>query len=104
MFMGEDKLQGQQLSVIIENFDRIVAEQTEKHPRPLEERALVFWEYFEVLMQCCRLLAAQGEQLHTVIPAFVMTQNAVIQLVEDGQAELPLPAVIDDGEEEAEGE
>merc|ERR1712100_215781 len=98
--MGDDKLQAAQLAAIIENFDRIVAEQTEKHPKALEERAMVFWEYFEVLMQCCRLLAAQGEQLHTVIPAFVMTQTAVIQLVEDGQAELPPTPMMDEGEGE----
>jgi hypothetical protein len=104
MLQGEDKLNGQQLMLIIENFDRIMAEQTERHPKPLEERAMVFWEYFEVLMQCCRLLAAQGEQLHTVIPAFVATQNAVIQLVEDGQAELPPPPMMDEGEGEEGGE
>lgn len=104
MLSGDDKLNAQQLAVIIENFDRIMAEQTEKHPKALEERAMVFWEYFEVLMQCCRLLAAQGEQLHLVIPAFVMTQNAVIQLVEDGQAELPPPPMMDEGEELEGGE
>jgi len=104
MLSGDDKLNAQQLAVIIEDFDRIMAEQTEKHPKALEERAMVFWEYFEVLMQCCRLLAAQGEQLHLVIPAFVMTQNAVIQLVEDGQAELPPPPMMEEGEELEGGE
>lgn len=101
LLLGEDKLDASQIGAIIEEFDRMVSEQTEKHPKPPEERALVFWEYFEILMQCCRLLAAQGEQLHLIIPSFVATQNAVIQLIEDGLGELPPPPITEDEEEEA---
>lgn len=101
---GEDKLSLEQLEAILENFDSVVANITEKHPELPEQRALLFWEFFEVLMQCCReLVVTVGTPLHESIPAFVMTCLTVMNLIDQGEAQLPEPLADDAGAEDAEG-
>lgn len=63
----------------------------------MEQRVLLFWEFFEVLMQCCRELGVTiGTPLHESIPAFVNTCLAVMNLVDQGEAQLPEPMIGDD--------
>lgn len=110
MLLGDDKLGPEQLEALLENFDATVANITDKHPEPFEQRVLLFWEFFEVLMQCCRELGVTvGTPLHEGIPAFVMTALTVMNLVDQGEAQLPEPAyeegaMGDDDEEEEEEE
>jgi hypothetical protein len=98
MLLGEDKLTPEQLENLIENFDSTVEKITEKHPEPIEQRVLLFWEFFEVMMQCCRELGVTANtQLHEGIPAFVMTCLTVMNLVDQGETQLPEPMFGDDG-------
>jgi len=98
---GEDKLSLEQLEAILENFDAVVANITEKHPELPEQRALLFWEFFEVLMQCCReLVVTVGTPLHESIPAFVMTCLTVMNLIDQGEAQLPEALTDEAGAEE----
>lgn len=98
MLQGEDKLSLEQLESLLENFDNTVANITEKHPEPIEHRVLLFWEFFEVLMQCCReLVVTVGTPLHEGIPAFVMTALTVMNLVDQGETQLPEPDLGDEG-------
>jgi len=97
MLLGDDKLGPEQLEALLENFDATVANITDKHSEPFEQRVLLFWEFFEVLMQCCRELGVTvGTPLHEGIPAFVMTALTVMNLVDQGEAQLPEP-FFDDG-------
>merc|ERR1719352_953528 len=97
MLLGEDKLSPEMLEALLENFDNTVASITEKHPEPFEHRVLLFWEFFEVLMQCCReLVVTVGTPLHEGIPAFVTTALTVMNLVDQGELQLPEP-MTDDG-------
>jgi len=106
MLLGEDKLTPEQLEALLENFDATVANITDKHPEPMEQRVLLFWEFFEVMMQCCRELGVTvGTPLHEGIPAFVMTCLTVMNLVDQGETQLPEPTYGDQGDmfgEEAE--
>jgi len=96
--LGDDKLSPEQLEALLENFDTTVANITEKHPEPYEHRVLLFWEFFEVLMQCCReLVVTVGTPLHEGIPAFVATALAVMSLVDQGEAQLPEPILAEEG-------
>jgi len=98
ILLGDDKLSPEQLEALLESFDATVANITDKHPEPLEQRVLFFWEFFEVLMQCCRELGVTvGTPLHEGIPAFVSTALAVMNLVDQGETQLPDPIISDDG-------
>lgn len=98
ILLDDDKLSGEQLEAILENFDATVANITDKHPESIEQRVLLFWEFFEVMMQCCRELGVTiGTPLHESIPAFVNTALAVMNLVDQGEAQLPEPMISDDG-------
>jgi len=98
MLLGEDKLSPEQLEALLNSFDQTVANITEKHPEPPEQVVLLFWEFFEVLMQCCRELVVTADTpLHEGIPAFVNTALAVMNLVDQGEAQLPEPDFGDEG-------
>jgi len=98
ILLDEELLSPDQLEALLENFDATVANITDKHPEPYEQRVLLFWEFFEVLMQCCRELGVTiGTPLHEGIPAFVKTALAVMNLVDQGEAQLPEPLISDDG-------
>ncbi|CAE8603742.1 unnamed protein product [Polarella glacialis] len=92
IFGGEERLNEAQLSAILESFDHIIEKVTANRPEPSEQRALLFWEFFEVLMEFCReLLHSTGQPLDQGIPAFVQTALAFMGLVDLGEAALPLP-------------
>jgi len=96
IFGGDERLSVEQLAAIIEAFDGIVEKISESHPEPLEQRALLFWEFFEVLMEACRgLVDTQGLPLDQAVPAFVKTQMAFMGLVDLGKASLPAPPATD---------
>jgi hypothetical protein len=98
MLQGDDKLSVEQLEALLESFDATVTNITEKHPEPIEQRVLLFWEFFEVLMQCCReLVVTVGTQLHENIPMFVATATTMMQLVDNGEVSLPEPEQDDGG-------
>jgi hypothetical protein len=99
---GDDKLSLEQIEAILQSFDATVANITEKHPEPLDQRVLLFWEFFEVLMQCCRELKVSdcNTELHDGIPAFVATAIAVLQLVDSGEVALPEPLTEEGADEE----
>lgn len=104
MLTGDDKLSLEQLEALLENdrFDSIVEKITERHPEPADQRVLLFWELFEVMMQCCRDLGVTvGTPIHEGIPAFVNTALTVMNLVDQGEAQLPEAPT---GEEMAGGE
>merc|ERR1719263_1938241 len=94
----------EQIEALLESFDATVANITEKHPEPIELRVLLFWEFFEVLMQCCReLVVTVGTPLHENIPLFVSTAATMMDLYDRGEVTLPEPEedVGGMGEEEA---
>ena len=62
VFGGEERLSLQQLEVILDSFDAQVARITANHPEAPEQRGLLFWEFFEVLMESSRSL------VHTETP------------------------------------
>lgn len=96
IFGGDERLSVEQLAAIIEAFDGIVEKISESHPEPLEQRALLFWEFFEVLMEACRgLVDTQGLPLDQAVPAYVKTQMAFMGLVDLGKASLPAPPATD---------
>jgi len=111
IFGGEERLNLQQLEVILEALDSHVNKITGNHPEELEHRALLFWEFFEVLMESCRSLGAGTETpLEKAIPCYVQTMLAFMGLVDREEAFLPQPmqevevpedAVLGEVEEEA---
>jgi len=102
--LGDDKLSLDQVQTALDTFDGFVHEVTSKHPEPLEQRALLFWEFFEIYMQVCRHLASQGANpLHEVIPMFTGTLLVSIQLLEETGVELPRTEP-EGGEDFGEGE
>jgi len=94
------------LKVILRTFEASVGQVTASHPEPPAEKALLFWEFFEVLMQCCReVVPVVGTPLHEAIPALVRTVSAYMGLVDQGFAALPRAlGGGDEEEEEGEGE
>mmetsp|Transcript_15038 Transcript_15038/g.31381 ORF Transcript_15038/g.31381 Transcript_15038/m.31381 type:complete len:490 (-) Transcript_15038:131-1600(-) len=102
---GEDKLTIDQLAVVVANIDAAVDKVTVNHPERPEHRALLFWEFFEVLMQCCReVVDAVGIPLHEAVPLWVQTVLAFMGLVDHGEVALPEPPVPGEEEEEEEME
>mmetsp|Transcript_84593 Transcript_84593/g.163153 ORF Transcript_84593/g.163153 Transcript_84593/m.163153 type:complete len:147 (+) Transcript_84593:1-441(+) len=106
---GDRRLNIEQLGCVLQTLDASIASITEKHPEPIEQRALLFWEFFEVLMQSCReLVPALGMQLHDAIPLMVQTLLAFIGLMDEGMVELPpapgAESAIDGGADEGGGE
>jgi len=88
---GEDKLSIELLNCVLDTFDQSIAKVTENHPEPMRERALLFWEFFEVLMKSCQELAAATDvPLHEAIPAYVLTIQAVMGIIDQG-GEITLP-------------
>ncbi|CAK9114209.1 Uncharacterized protein SCF082_LOCUS52910 [Durusdinium trenchii] len=90
VFGGEERLNIQQLEVILETFDSHVSKITANHPEEAEQRALLFWEFFEVLMESCRSLTLGTDTpLEKAIPAYVQTMLAFMGLVDREEASLP---------------
>jgi hypothetical protein len=97
---AEGMLTPDQLNVIVKTFDASFEKVTMSHPEPPEEKALLFWEFFEVLMQCCREVApACNTSLHEAIPATVQTLLAFMSLADQGLVAVP-DALESMGEEE----
>lgn len=94
VLQGEDCLTKDQVNFVLSVFDQSVERVTANHPESVEQRGLLFWEFFEVMMHCCRELAAKpalGIELHEAIPAFVLTCLALMGLVDHGEVQLPEP-------------
>lgn len=90
IFGGDERLNEEQIIAILDALDSIVAKVTANHPEASDDRALLFWEFFEVIMESCRGLAVStGTPLNEGIPAFVQTILAFIGLVDVGEATLP---------------
>merc|ERR1712151_1480861 len=86
------RLNSQQIACVLEVLEAAVEKVTGNHPEVSEERALLFWEFFEVVMQCCRDMASGlGVPLHEGIPAFVQTILGFMGLVDLGEVSLPDP-------------
>merc|ERR1711972_985300 len=106
---GDERLTDEQLAVVLEVFDQAVAKVTEMHPEPPDQRALLFWEFFEVLMHIAREMVSNSSTntaLHEGLPALVQTGLAVMTLVDQGEATLPEPdldGMADEGEDMEEG-
>lgn len=97
---GEDKLTIKQLQVITLYLNGTIQKVTSNHPEQNDQRALLFWEFFEVVMQSCRELVEHCETpLHEGIPAFAQTMLAFIGLVDMGEAALPEPASGEDNDD-----
>jgi len=92
---GEERLNVEQLNVIITTLDASIEQVTRCHPEKIEERALLFWEFFEVLMQSARELVEAGPQtpLHEGIPMLVRTLLAYMGLADQGYVSLPAAPV-----------
>mmetsp|Transcript_95409 Transcript_95409/g.273634 ORF Transcript_95409/g.273634 Transcript_95409/m.273634 type:complete len:596 (-) Transcript_95409:122-1909(-) len=90
---GDDRLSIEQLKVVISALDASIEQVTRCHPEKVEERALLFWEFFEVLMQSGRELdaCAIGTPLHEGIPALVQSMLAYMGLADQGYVTLPAP-------------
>lgn len=84
---GEDKLDADQLKAVIQALPAIVMKVTDHHPESADERALLFWEFFEVMMHMARNLG----EVHAMLPLIVQTTVAVMQIVDQGDANLPEP-------------
>lgn len=103
---GEERLSAEQLGCCIECFDNVILKVTENHPELPEHRALLFWEFFEVLMHLAREMASSlSLPLHEGLPAIVQTTLAVMALIDQGEAVLPDPECegVEGGEEGGEG-
>merc|ERR1712014_271367 len=102
---GDERLNDEQLAVVLEVFDHAIMKVTEFHPEAPEQRALLFWEFFETLMHIARELASNSSTntpLHEGLPALVQTGLAVMKLVDQGEAVLPEPdleGLAEEGEE-----
>lgn len=104
---GDERLTAEQLNVIVECFDGAIMKVTEHHPEAPEQRALLFWEFFEVIMHFSREMVSNANTntpLHDGLPAIVQTTMAVMALIDQGEAVLPEPAVEGLEEEEEEEE
>merc|ERR1712187_778101 len=91
---GDERLNDEQLAVVLEVFDQSISKVTEFHPEAPEQRALLFWEFFEVLMHISREMSSNSSTntpLHEGLPALVQTSLAVMALVDQGEAVLPEP-------------
>jgi len=103
---GDERLNDEQLAVVLEVFDQSISKVTEFHPEAPEQRALLFWEFFEVLMHISREMSSNSSTntpLHEGLPALVQTGLAVMALVDQGEAMLPEPdlgGMGDEGEDE----
>jgi len=93
---GEDKIPFEHLGQVISCLQSAQIRVTDHHPEQPEERALLFWEFFEVLMHVCRDLG----EVHQTMPLVVQTSIAVMQLVDQGEALLPDPPTLGDGDAE----
>jgi len=92
IFGGEESLDLEQLQAILETFDEHVSKITANHPEEPDQRALLFWEFFEVVMESCRsLVSTLGVPLDKAIPAYVQTMLAFMGLVDREEAALPPP-------------
>mmetsp|Transcript_47268 Transcript_47268/g.86801 ORF Transcript_47268/g.86801 Transcript_47268/m.86801 type:complete len:594 (-) Transcript_47268:61-1842(-) len=99
--LGEDKLTLEQLDIVVERLEMAMSRTMDRHPEAPERRALLFWEFFEVIMLCCRDVSSDGGvPMHEAIPAFVQSTLAVVRLCDAGEVTLPEPDV---GELEGEG-
>merc|ERR1712014_105645 len=102
---GDERLNDEQLAVVLEVFDQSIAKVTEFHQEAPDQRALLFWEFFEALMHISRELASNSSTntpLHEGLPALVQTGLAVMGLVDQGEAALPEPdleGLAEEGEE-----
>jgi len=103
---GDDKLDPECLALVLDTFGATVERVTNCHPERLEERALLFWEFFEVLTQSCRELAAGGPQLplEQSIPLLMQTLVSYMGLADQGFVTLPAPLLGEDPQEDAFGE
>merc|ERR1712232_1476039 len=106
---GDERLNDEQLAVVLEVFDQSISKVTEFHPEAPEQRALLFWEFFEVLMHISREMVSNSSTntpLHEGLPALVQTGLAVMALVDQGEAVLPEPdldGLAEEGEDMEEG-
>jgi len=97
---GEERLSIKQLQTVVLYFSGTVEKVTSNHPELPDHRALLFWEFFEVLMQSCRELVEYCDTpLHEGIPAFVQTLLAFMGLVDMGEASLPQPGSGEDDDD-----
>jgi len=95
LLSGGDKFGLDDLREVLRVFEGAVSKTTAKHSEAPEQRTLLFWELFEVLMLCSR--AVSEGALHEAIPKFVQTASAVLSLVERNEISLPEIALTDDG-------
>lgn len=105
VFSGEDRLKLMHVITVWETLDKTVEEVTRYHPEPLAKRGLMFWEFFEVLMESCRELESRHQlALDQGISCMVDTLLAFMGVVDAGAAELPGHCREDQEEEEEEEE
>jgi hypothetical protein len=89
---AEPALTEEMVDVVLSTLHGAIAEITKKHPEPPEQRALFFWEFFEVMMQGCRELQEQLEvPLQVGIPAWVQTVLAFVNACDREEVRLPDP-------------
>lgn len=90
---GDDRLHVEHLRLVIATLGASIEQVTRCHPEKTEERALLFWEFFEVIMQSARELTTGGTQLplHLGIPAMVQSLLAYMGLADQGYVGLPAP-------------
>lgn len=90
---GDQRLSMDQLRTVVATLDASLEQVTQCHPEKMEERALLFWEFFEVFMQSCRELAASPAQtqLKDGIPALAQTLLAYMGLADQGYVTLAAP-------------
>merc|ERR1712228_1065562 len=93
---AEGALTEEQIDIVLAALPGAVEKVTARHPEPPEQRALLFWEVFEVMMEGCRELQAQVSlPLHEGIQAWVQTMLAFIGLCDREEVELPEPPQLD---------
>merc|ERR1712217_454582 len=97
---GDMRLSLEQIACVLGALDGAVEKITGNHAEVPEERALLFWEFFEVVMQCCRGLVSgvTATPLHDGIPMFVQTILGFMGLVDLGEVQLPEPDIGGDDE------
>jgi hypothetical protein len=97
----EGALTEEMVGVILQELPEAIEKVTANQPAPLEMRALLFWEFFEVIMQTCRRARDElGLPLQESIPSWVQTVLAFGGLIDRGEVALPEPPEVGEVAEE----
>eukprot|EP00397_Hematodinium_sp_SG-2012_P030484 GEMP01032290.1.p1 GENE.GEMP01032290.1~~GEMP01032290.1.p1 ORF type:complete len:568 (+),score=120.93 GEMP01032290.1:232-1935(+) len=95
---GIDKMDVEELKVLLAAFDSALVEVMKNHVEPLGLQGLLFWDFFELFMRLTRVSGS----VQQYIPMLTHTMLVVIQIHETKELPFP-PTTWEEANEEAEG-